>query len=119
MKKRLLIGATAVSLLGVLVPGLAVAAPTPVYTVSCVVGLNTTANYQHAKLSRVTFDWSAPGTSATFSSQSVDITRKAPNGFAFSTTPVAGLDGVNPTRVVVSFVHADGSGTDTVQVDCR
>lgn len=118
MKKRLLIGATAVSLLGVLVPGLAGAAPTPVYTVSCTVGFNTTANYSHVKLSRVTFDWSAPNTSATFSSVSVDITRKAPNGFAFSTTPPAGLDGVNPTQVVVSFVHADGSGTDQVQVAC-
>lgn len=113
MKKRLLIGATAVSLLGVLVPGLAGAAPAPVYTVSCAVGLNTTADYSHVKLSQVKFEWFA-GTATTFPSVTVNITRKAPNGFAFSTTAPGG----NPDRVVVTFTHADGSGTDTAQAAC-
>jgi hypothetical protein len=117
MKKRLLVGATAVSLLGVLVPGLAGAAPTPAYTVSCVVGLNTTADYSHVKLSQVKFEWFA-GTATTFPSVTVTITRKAPNGFAFATTAPAGVDGVNPDRVVVSFTHADGSGPDRVEVPC-
>lgn len=115
MKKRLLVGATAVSLLGFLGAGVAGAAPTPVYTVSCVVGGNTTANYQHVKLSQVTFEWSAPN--ATFDSVTVSITRKAPNGFAFSTTPPAGLDNINPASVRVSFTHVDGS-TDTVPMNC-
>ena len=117
MRKRLLIGATAVSLLGVFVPGLAGAAPAPVYTVSCTVGFNTTANYSHVKLSQVKFEWFA-GTTTTFPSVTVDITRKAPNGLAFSTTAPAGLDGVNPDRVVVTFTHADGSGTDTARAPC-
>jgi hypothetical protein len=116
MKKRLLVGATAVSLLGFLGAGAAGAAPTPVYTVSCVVGLNTTAQYQHVKVSQVKFEWFAPNT--TFQSVTVPITRKAPNGSAFSTTPVAGLDGINPASVTVSFTRADGSGTDTASMRC-
>ena len=64
MKRRLLIGAGAVSLMGVLGQGIAGAAPTPTYTVACVVGFNTTANWQHVKLGRVAFHWVAPAGSS-------------------------------------------------------
>ena len=91
MKRRLLIGATAVSLMGVLGHGIAGAAPAPKYTIACVVGFNTTAKWQHAKLSRVAFHWTAPaGSSATFPDRTVTIIRKAPHGSAFSTTPPTG-----------------------------
>ena len=116
MNKRLLVGASAVSLLGFLAAGVAGAAPTPVYTVSCAVLGNTTAQYQHVRVSQVTFAWSAPGT--TFSTITVPITRKAPNGSAFSTTQPAGVDGINPASVTVSFTRADGSGTDTASMAC-
>jgi hypothetical protein len=115
MKKRLLVGASAVSLLGFLGAGAAGAAPTPVYNISCVVGFNTTVSYQHVKVSQVKFEWSAPNT--TFASVTVSITRKAPNGSAFSTTPVAGLDGINPASVLVTFTRADGT-VDSVSMPC-
>jgi hypothetical protein len=120
MKKRLLIGAAALSLLGVLGSGIAGAAPAPSYTVACVIGLNTTADWQHVKLSQVTFHWLAPAgnTTTTFEDATVPITAKRPRGSAFATTPPAGLDNVNPDRVVVSFTHADGSGTDTAEATC-
>jgi hypothetical protein len=119
MKRRLLIAATAVSLLGILGQGIAGAAPTPTYTVACAVGFNTTATWRHVKLNQVSFHWLAPaGSSATFRDTSVAITSKAPHGFAFSTTPPTTIDGVNPDRVVVSFTHADGSGTDTAEAGC-
>jgi hypothetical protein len=119
MKTRLLIGAAAVSLLGVLGQSIAGAAPTPKYTVACVVGFNTTANWQHVKLSRVTFHWLAPvGSAASFRDATLPITRKAPRGSAFSTTPAATIDGIKPDRVVVSFTHANGSGTDMVEAGC-
>ncbi|HEX6662496.1 MAG TPA: hypothetical protein VF025_02370 [Gaiellaceae bacterium] len=104
------------SLLGFLGAGAAGAAPAPVYTVSCAVAGNTTAQYQHVKLSQVTFAWFASGT--TFSSITVPITRKAPNGSAFSTTPIAGLDGINPASVTVTFTRADGSGPDQASMTC-
>jgi hypothetical protein len=119
MKRRLLIGATAVSLMGVLGHGIAGAAPAPKYTIACAVGFNTTAKWQHAKLSRVAFHWTAPaGSSATFPDRTVTITRKAPHGSAFSTTPPTAIDGADPDRVVVSFTRANGSGTDTVEAAC-
>jgi hypothetical protein len=119
MKRRSLIGASAVVLLGVLGNGIAGAAPAPKYTIACAVGFNTTAKWQHAKLSRVAFHWMAPaGSSATFLDRTVTVTRKAPHGSAFSTTPPSGIDGVDPDRVAVSFTRVDGSGTDTVEAGC-
>ena len=117
MTKKLLIGAaTALSVLGIFGQGMAGAAPAPAYTVACAVGFNTTANWQHVKLSQVTFHWLAPeGSSTIFADITVPITKKAPHGFAFSTTPPSS---VHPDRVVVSFTHADGSGTDTVPAGC-
>jgi hypothetical protein len=117
MTKKLLIGAaTALSVLGVFGQGMADAAPAPAYTVACAVDFNTTATWQHVKLSQVKFHWLAPtGSSATFEDITVPVTRKAPHGFAFSTTPPAS---VRPDRVEVSFTHADGSGTDTVSAGC-
>jgi hypothetical protein len=83
------------------------------------VGFNTTANWQHVKLGRVAFHWAAPaGSSATFRDVTVPITRKAPHGSAFSTTPPAAIDGIDPDRVVVSFMRANGSGTDMVEAAC-
>jgi hypothetical protein len=120
MKKRLLIGAAALSLLGVLGQGIAGAAPAPSYSVACVVGFNTTANWGHVRLSQVKFHWLAPAgnTTTVFDDATVPITAKRPRGSAFATTPPAGTDNVNPDRVVVSFTHADGSGTDTVEASC-
>jgi hypothetical protein len=121
MKKRLLIAATAVSLLGVLGQGVADAHPGPTFTVACPIGSNTTVDWVHVKLSQVTFHWLAPvgNTTTTFQDVTVPITAKAPHGSAFSTTPPAGLDNVNPASVVVSLTHADGSGTDTALGFCR
>ncbi len=66
MTKKLLIGAaTALSVLGIFGQGMAGAAPAPAYTVACAVGFNTTANWQHVKLSQVTFHWLAPEGSST------------------------------------------------------
>lgn len=119
MKRRLLIGATAMSLLGILGQDIAGAAATPTYTVACFVGFNTTVNWRHVKLSQVSFHWLAPaGSSATFEDANVAITSRAPHGSAFSTTPPTTIDGVSPDQVVVSFTHADGSGTDTVEAGC-
>jgi hypothetical protein len=117
MTKKLLMGAAiALSVLGIFGQGMAGAAPAPAYTVACAVGFNTTANWQHVKLSQVTFHWLAPeGSSTIFQDITVPITKKAPHGFAFSTTPPSS---VHPDRVVVSFTHADGSGTDTVEAGC-
>ena len=117
MTKKLLIAAsTALSVLGIFGQGIAGAAPAPTYTVACASGFNTTAAWRHVKLSQVTFHWLAPnGNSTIFEDITVAVTTKAPHGFAFSTTPPGS---VRPDRVVVSYTHADGSGTDTVEAGC-
>ena len=95
------------------------AAPIPTYSVACVVGFNTTADWCHVKLNEVSFHWLAPaGSSATFEDATVPITSRAPHGSASSTTPPTTIDGVSPDRVVVSFTRADGSGIDTFEAGC-
>ena len=97
-----------------LVAGLAqsvAAAPSPQYTVSCVVGGNTTATWQRVRMDQVDFAWSGSGV---FDPTSVSITAKAHHGFVFSTTPWDGS--VAPTTVTVTFTH-DGT-TDQVEAAC-
>jgi hypothetical protein len=117
MRKRLLIAATTLSLLGVLAQGPASAAPTPSYSVTCVVGGLTTADYGRVQVTEVTFEWfDAAGSSAAFEPITVDITRKGHHGSAFSTTdwnPSAGY----PVKVIVTFTNADGS-TGQASADC-
>ena len=96
MSKRLLIAAAASLLLGVLGQGVAGAAPTPKYTVTCVVGDRTIARWQRARLSKVTLDWSAPLGSVT------------------AGTPL----NPNPATATATFTPADGSPPDVVTVNC-
>lgn len=114
--KRFLIGVAAASLLAVLVQDVAVAAPTPVYDVTCVVGGQTSAIYRRAKLDQATFEWFTAGSTTAYVSLPVPISPHPPHGSIV--TSAGTLRGIVPARVVVSFKHADGSGTDPVEVAC-
>jgi hypothetical protein len=115
MRTRLLIVLTAALLFGVLGQGIAGASPTPVYSVSCVVGGNTTADWQHARVAQVEFEWSAPG--EVFETSPVPVTSKPPHGSAFSTTLLS-KSGAAPASVTATFTLTDGTVANPVQVPC-
>jgi hypothetical protein len=118
MRKQLLIGAAAVSLLGALGAAGAGAAPSPKYTVTCTVGGNTTAKWQRVTLSHITFEWFAPaGSTVVFTSADGPVQSTRRHGLAFLDTPPASA-GVAPATVTVTFQHADGSGSDQVTEPC-
>jgi len=115
MSKRLLIAAAAASLLGVLGQGVAGAAPTPKYTVTCASGDRTIAKWQRANLSKVTFDWTAPpGSGVTYASDSTAVSAKPPHGDVIIATPINPA----PATATVTFTRADGSPPDVVTVNC-
>ena len=117
MSRRLLIVVGSLSLLGVLGPGVAGASPTPSYSASCVVGGNTTADWQRVKVEQVDFEWFGPaGSSAVFETVTVAAPSKAHHGSAFSTTLLSST-GVAPASVRVTFTHADGTA-DQVEAAC-
>jgi hypothetical protein len=113
MRRRLLIVAAALSLLGALGQGIAGASPTPSYSVACMAPGNTTADWQHARVNQVDFHWFAPN--VVFETSTVPVTSKAPHGSAFSTTLLSG--GVAPVSVTVTFTHTDGT-TNQVEASC-
>ncbi len=118
MKRQLLIGAAAVSLVGAIGPVGAGAAPSPKYTVTCIVGGSTTAKWQRVTLSQITFAWAAPaGSTITFPSFTGPVQSTWKHGWAFLDTPAASA-GVAPATVTVTFQHADGSGADQVTEPC-
>jgi hypothetical protein len=115
MSKRLLVAAAALSLLGVLGQGVAGAAPTPKYTVTCAVGDRTIARWQRASLSKVTFDWTAPpGSGVTYPGDSTEVSKRPSHGSVIVATPI----NPNPATATVTFTRADGSSTDVVTVSC-
>jgi hypothetical protein len=116
MKTRVLLGAAALSLLGVLGPGLAGAAPAGSYTATCVPGDDTSVTWRHVKLDQVTLTWSDQAGTA-YSTAVVPLGFKQPRGYVITPTPRSGA-GLSPTSLIASFEHADGSGTDDVQVAC-
>ena len=115
MSKRLLIAAAAASLLGVLGQGVAGAAPTPKYTVTCSLNDRTIAKWQRVGVSQVRFDWSAlPGSATTYPSVSATVAPKPPHGIVTVGTPIV----PNPATATVTFTQADGSPADVVTVNC-
>jgi hypothetical protein len=115
--KRFLIAVTASSLLAVLTQGVAGAAPNPRYDVTCVVGGLTTATWRHAKLDQATFAWFTAGSATAYATYTTPpLSPHPPRGII--TTSAGTLPGIVPARVVVSFEHANGSGTDPVEVAC-
>jgi len=115
MRKRLLIAAAASLLLGVFGQGVAGAAPTPKYTVTCAIGDRTIARWQRVRLSQVTFAWSAPPGSATiYPSVSATVSPRPSHGIVTVGTPIV----PNPATATVTFTRADGSPPDVVTVNC-
>ena len=115
MRRRLLAATAVLSLLGVFGQGVAGAAPTPKYTVTCVLGDRTTVRWQRASLSRVTFDWSAPvGSTATYQSVSTSVSSRPSHGIAITGTPI----NLNPATATVTLTPADGTPPETVTVSC-
>jgi hypothetical protein len=118
MRKRLVIGAAAALFVAALGSGVAGAAPTPKYTVTCTIGGNTTAKWQRVMLSHITFVWSAlPGSTTSFPGSSSPVPTTWRHGLAVLGTPGA-VAGVDPATVTVTFEHADGSAADQVTADC-
>jgi hypothetical protein len=115
MSKRLLIAAAAASLLGVLGQGVAGAAPTPKYTVTCSLGDRTIAKWQRVGVSQVRFDWSAPpGSAAVYTGVGATVAPRPSHGIVTVGTPIV----PNPATATVTFTQADGSPADVVTVDC-
>jgi hypothetical protein len=115
MKRRLLLGATALSLLAVLGAGLAGAAPGS-YTVTCAAGGQTSVSWRHAKLDQVAFTW-ADSAGTAYPGTTVPLTFKPPHGYVITQTPRSAA-GLGPTSVTLLLGHTDGSGTDQVQAAC-
>ena len=118
MSKRLLIAVSAASLLGVLGvlgQGVAGAAPTPKYTVTCSLGDRTIAKWQRVGVSQVRFDWSAPPGSATvYIGVGATVAARPSHGIVTVGTPIV----PNPATATVTFTQADGSPADVVTVNC-
>jgi hypothetical protein len=115
MSKRLLIAAAAASLLGVLGQGVAGAAPTPKYTVTCSLSDRTIAKWQRVGVSQVRFDWSAPPVSeAVYTGVGATVAPRPSHGIVTVGTPIV----PNPATATVTFTQADGSPPDVVTVNC-
>jgi hypothetical protein len=108
MKKRLLVrAAVALSITAAILPVLADGAPTPVYSVSCVTGIQTKATWQRSKVVQVTVEWTAPaGSGASFSSVVAPAGGTPPRGLLVTSTPSSG--GVGPVSTTVLFQRSDG-----------
>jgi len=108
MKKRLLVRAAVVlSIAAAIVPALAGGAPTPVYSVSCVSGIQTKATWQRSKVVQLTVDWTAPaGSGVTFASAVVPAGGTPPRGFLVAATPSS--NGIDPVSTTVRFQRSDG-----------
>jgi len=117
MKKRLLVRAAVVlSIAAAIVPALAGGAPTPVYSVSCVSGIQTKATWQRSKVVQLTVDWTAPaGSGVTFASAVVPAGGTPPRGFLVAATPSS--NGIEPVSTTVSFKRSDGV-TDQETAGC-
>jgi hypothetical protein len=114
--KRFLIAVTASSLLAVLAQGVAGAAPNPRYDVTCVIGGQTAASWRHAKLDQATFEWFTAGSTTAYASYTAPLSPHPPHGSIL--TSAGTLPGTIPATVHVAFHHANGSGTDNVEVAC-
>jgi hypothetical protein len=115
MKYRLCLASAVLFL--VAVPGTAAAAPKPSYDVTCAVGVQTTVDWRHAKVTGITFTWLAPQGSATaFPPLTVPVSTKKPRGFAVVPT-ASSVDGVGPARVSLSIALAGGV-SDQAEASC-
>jgi hypothetical protein len=115
MHRRCLIGVAA--LLGAGALGASAAgARAPAYKVTCVVGGETTATWQHEKLDQATLEWFAGSVTLPYASTTVPIAPHPPRGFIVTSAGV--VTGYVPAHVRVSFAHADGSAVDHVDVPC-
>jgi hypothetical protein len=114
--KRFVIGVAAASLLAVQLQDVAVAAPTPAYDVTCVVGGQTTVTWSHARLSQVTLEWFTAGSATAYATVPVPVTTRRPRGFVVSSAGT--LPGITPATVHVSFRYRNGSGSDQVDAPC-
>jgi hypothetical protein len=117
MKKRLLVrAAIALSITAAIVPVLADGAPTPVYGVSCALGIQTKATWQRSKVVQVTVEWTAPvGSGVSFSSVVAPAGGTPPRGFLVTSTPSS--NGVDPVSTTVRFQRSDGV-TDEATAAC-
>src|SRR6476660_8083990 len=108
MKTRLLVRAAVVlSMAAAIVPTLAGGAPTPVYSVSCVPGVQTKATWQRSKVVQLTVEWTAPaGSGVTFSTAVVPAGGTPPRGFLVAATPSS--NGSDPVSTTVRFQRSDG-----------
>jgi hypothetical protein len=116
--QRLFAGAAAAAALAaVVLPAAAPGAPKPPYTASCVIGSETRADWQHAKLVQVGIDWSAPaGSGVSFTHLDVPVLSPTPpHGVVSTATPRSG--DVQPVSATFTFTHTDGS-VDTVTTAC-
>jgi hypothetical protein len=117
MKKQLLVRAAVVlSIAAAIVPALAGGSPTPVYSVSCSVGVQTKATWERSKVVQVTVEWTAPaGSGVTFSTVVAPASRTPPRGFLVTSTPSS--NGIEPVSTTVLFQRSDGI-TDQATVAC-
>jgi hypothetical protein len=113
MKKSLVVVAAAVALLGA---DAVAAAPTPSYTIECVVGGSTTVNWSRAKLDQATLQWFTAGSTTPYASITAPITARKPKG-SIVTSAGTGVGANVPVTVHVSFRHT-GGGTDEQQAAC-
>lgn len=104
MTKRRLAAAAALLVLAAFA-GSADAAPTPAYTVTCTVGGETVATWNHARIDTVWWDW---GVATSGPTQNVP---HPPRGLAESPTPAGA------TSVTMTFQRVDGTA-DHVRQSC-
>jgi hypothetical protein len=116
-KRVILVVATAFLVAAGVSPAVAGGASKPRYTGQCVIGADTTFDWQREKLVQVTVDWSAPSDSGVTLAPSVFpvVSATPPRGFFVTPTPSSGQ--INPLSATATFQHADGS-TDQLTITC-
>ena len=111
------IASAAVSIAAIVLPSFASGAPKPHYTGACVLGGDTSINWQREKVAQVTIEWSAPaGSGVTFDPFVFSPpSQTPPRGIIVLPTPSS--TGTEPISATASFQHSDGT-TDELTVVC-
>lgn len=118
MQRRTATAFVVVAAVLVAFPAIAAGGSTPLTTVSCGATGMTRADWQHAKVTKVTITWHAPAASGvTFDPLVVpNLTPNPPRGFVSAGTPSAG--GVVPESATVSLEQKSGDVV-TVTTSCN
>src|SRR5215475_2597907 len=115
MKRSAVIAATATSLAALVGANVAAASPIPKYTVTCVNGDRTIAQWQRVRVTHVTIEWFAADGTSVGSAEANSTGKQQPKGQVIVGTV---LSATPPAQAQVTYTLDDGTDAPLVTVDC-